>query len=405
MLNTIFKAISFYDDIRWDSASNYNLINFYKEGLDDDTKLLTHWLCYITDRQMAFERIWDIGGFVFSELIATIKNERNLKLLNPDYEGAFIAQKDKGFVFKSNATCNGNEVLERYGIPNSEVVSFSSRYYPSDYFSILFTLSILSEYDYSLTKFIAESYRRNENREDSITRILFSLYLMTYHEIGQPSRNDLHDFEKNMFLAENRTEKILGILHSVEHFESAYKLFNKKKKFVQKRASCSLRDFFKSPEFNQYFRNAMKEQGLLEEEMQQLFSLKSLQQFELPGDVWNNNPRFRDCILEGTEYQNSKQPLNKILRDYFNKNESEIGDSYPEQFDITFDFVPRMCMNNNCDICPIGLLKDNSKSGFFKTCVKNNQLFCSVALINCGYKADCQGRECYLLDILNTSNE
>ena len=78
MLNAIFKIFSFYSDIRWHSASNYNLINYYKDKLNADTKLLTHWLCYITDRQMAFERIWNIAGFIFSELIDTIKNERTL---------------------------------------------------------------------------------------------------------------------------------------------------------------------------------------------------------------------------------------------------------------------------------------------------------------------------------------
>ncbi len=78
-----------------------------------------------------------------------------------------------------------------------------------------------------------------------------------------------------------------------------------------------------------------------------------------------------------------------------------MGDSYPEQFDISFDFVPRMCMNNNCDICPIGLLKYHSKSGFSKTCVKNSNLYCSVALIDCGYKTGCYVQECNLLNTLD----
>jgi hypothetical protein len=201
--------------------------------------------------------------------------------------------------------------------------------------------------------------------------------------------------------ANQHTDKVWNIIHSNELFESEYQKFNVEQRFTQKRAWCSLRDFFKSPEFKEYFKNALLEQGLSEVEIQELLSLKSLQQFELPGDVWNNNSRFRNCILEGTEYQNSNQPLNKILRDYFNNNESEIGDSYPEQFDITFDFVPRMCMNNNCDICPIGLLKDHSKSGFSKTCVKNPDLYCSVALIDCGYKTGCYAQECNLLNTLD----
>ena len=83
MLKKVFKIISFYDNARWSAISNYNLINFYKENLCDDTRLMTHWLCYITDRQMAFQRIWEIGGYVISELVDKIKEERNLELLNP----------------------------------------------------------------------------------------------------------------------------------------------------------------------------------------------------------------------------------------------------------------------------------------------------------------------------------
>jgi hypothetical protein len=54
MLKKIFKIISFYDEVRWSSTTNYNLINFYKKTLDDDEKLLTHWLCYISDRHIGF---------------------------------------------------------------------------------------------------------------------------------------------------------------------------------------------------------------------------------------------------------------------------------------------------------------------------------------------------------------
>ena len=124
MLNPVFQIIAFFDEIRWNSASNYNLINYYRDDLSDDNKLLTHWLCYITDRQMAFERIWDVGGFIFSELVDTIKTERDLGLLNPVIPNAFIGKNGEGFLFKSRAQCNGNTVLKRYGLSDSELVTF-----------------------------------------------------------------------------------------------------------------------------------------------------------------------------------------------------------------------------------------------------------------------------------------
>ena len=56
-----------------------------------------------------------------------------------------------------------------------------------------------------------------------------------------------------------------------------------------------------------------------------------------------------------------------------------------------------MCESNNCDICPIGLVKGKQNSNFKKTCVNDNNLYCSVALINCNYKVDCSGNECKLI--------
>jgi hypothetical protein len=394
MLKEIFKIISFYDEVRWNSISNYNLINFYKIDLDDDTKLLTHWLCYIADRQMAFERIWEVGGFVFSELTSNFKKNGNLELLNPNQSNSFIEKNEKGgYNFKSNSKAGNNSILiKSYGYKETDIVEFTPRYYPSDYLSLLFTFDILSKYDFSLTKFIAKQLNKHREKDDFIQRILFSLYLLTYFEIGQPKKTDIDNFKKNIKKAEIRTEKVLSILN--ETFDNEYENFKKDTIFNQKRAWCSLRDFFKSPEFNVYFKNSLKKE---EVDTSQLFSLKSFQQFELPGDVWNNNSKFRNCILENTEYKDSKKSLNKILRDYFEKNKDDLDNSYPEQFDITFDFVPRMCENNNCDICPIGLLKGNENSNFEKICVIDTKYYCPVALTNCNYKIDCFGKECELI--------
>ncbi len=236
---------------------------------------------------------------------------------------------------------------------------------------------------------------KHKERDDFIQRILFSLYLLTYFEIGQPKKTDIADFQNNIKKAEIRTKKVFSILN--ETFEDEYKSFKKDTIFNQKRAWCSLRDFFKSPEFKVYFERSLAKEEIYPEQHNRLFSLRYIQQFELPGDVWNNNSKFRNCILENTEYENSKKSLNKILRDYFDKNKDELTNCYPEQFDITFDFVPRMCERNNCDVCPIGLVKGKEKSNFEKTCVNDIKLYCSVALTNCNYKVDCYGNECKLI--------
>ncbi len=60
-LTEILDAFSALDDIRWSQRSNYSLINHCAPDLTADEKLLTHWLCYIADRQTAFQRVWDVG--------------------------------------------------------------------------------------------------------------------------------------------------------------------------------------------------------------------------------------------------------------------------------------------------------------------------------------------------------
>jgi len=405
MLKDIFRVISFYDNVRWESSNNENLINFYNDDLDDDTKLLTHWFCYITDRQMPFQRIWDLGGFVFSELVNKYKERMGLDVLEPDGSYSFVKKKGDGITFTSISKIEKNKRVKEYGFNSGDYVTFTSRYYPSDYFSILYTFDILKEFDFSLTQFIAAELKKHNEQEDNIKRLLFSLYLLSYYEIGQPKKNELYDYQSNIKKAHERTKNVLSIINDEQKFEFEYRKFVKRTIFYQKRSMCSLRDFFKLPEFKDFFRNSLIKEGMNERSINYLFSIKSLEQFELPGDVWNNNSKFRKCILKNTKYEDNKKykntNLNIILREFYEENKNELIGCYPEQFDVTFDFVPRMCEMNNCDICPIGLLKDNGRN-FSKTCVNNKDLYCTVALTNCNYKVTCYTEECKIIQNMNT---
>lgn len=60
---------------------------------------------------------------------------------------------------------------------------------------------------------------------------------------------------------------------------------------------------------------------------------------------------------------------------------------YPEQLDITFDFVPRMCEKQMCSLCFFG-------SGIGKLCHKQAGLWCPVTLVHCGYKHECNPTGC-----------
>jgi len=209
--------------------------------------------------------------------------------------------------------------------------------------------------------------------------------------IEQPKSGDLSDFAGNIKKANERKNRIKNILDNPYEFSNEYNIFLKDTVFNKKRAWCSLRDFLKSPEFKQYFEVALREEGLIDNDFIKLFSYEALTQLELPGDVWNNNSKFRNCILKDTNYENSKKSLNKILRDFFNKNSPDII-GYPEQFDITFNFVPRMCELNNCDLCPIYKI-NNKENNFSKICLKNEKMYCPVVLLGCNYKNNCKGED------------
>jgi hypothetical protein len=62
---------------------------------------------------------------------------------------------------------------------------------------------------------------------------------------------------------------------------------------------------------------------------------------------------------------------------------------YPEQLDVTFSFVPRMCDSQMCEICLFG-------GGIREICHRQPGLLCPVTLVACGYKHKCNPDQCVL---------
>ncbi|HPA55988.1 MAG TPA: hypothetical protein PLT70_01000, partial [bacterium] len=171
-----------------------------------------------------------------------------------------------------------NENYNNYIMDKKTV--FKSRFLPSDYLCILYTFISLEDFDYKLSKFIANIYLKNKNTNDLIRKILFSLYLLTYFDIGQPTSADIFDFKKNLKKAYCRKEEIFSIINDTYKFESEFQKFNNEKIFNQKRAWCSLRDFFKSIEFNSNFKLSLIDCGINQSDFNNLFNLNCLYQFE-----------------------------------------------------------------------------------------------------------------------------
>lgn len=402
-LSKIFKIISFYDENRWSIKENYPLINFFKDDLDDDTKLLTHWFCYISDRQTPYQRIWDVGGFVYSDLVNSYKTLKTSNILDPSNTNSFLKKeivgKDKiiKYYFLSKEEKGNNSILTDYdNIIENKRVKFKPRYLPSDYLSILYTLNILEDYEYSFTKFIIEIHNLHKDKEDFIKRMLYSLHLLTYYNIGRPKSDDISNFSKNLKNGIKRRIKVKEILQDKNIFDKEYKKFAKTDIYKQKRAWCSFRDFLKSPEFKTIFKNALGIESFPNNDFDKLTSDSSLTQLELPGDVWNNNSKFRKCILKDSGYKKSKKSLNKILREHYDNHSKDII-GYPEQFDITFNFVERMCKSGNCEFCPIYKIDNLSNNKFDEICIDDKNKYCSVIFIGCNYKNKCVGKnDCIL---------
>ncbi len=399
MINKIFQITNFLDIARWQYDFNYNLINYFSNDLTEDEKLLTHWICYITDRRTPFRRIWDVGGFVFSQLVQEMKKAKNLDLMNHNISenSYFIKKENNGYAFRSKVKAGKNSILIKEGFEENKFPEFLSRYYPADFKSILSTFDILKDkrFDINFTRYIIHALNLLKEEKDIIPKLLFALYLLTYYDIGKPSSADLSDFKILLDLVKKRTKNVKKILFELELFKEEYHNFKKNKIiFNQKRAWCALRDYIKSPEFKRYLFISLTNEGCKDFEF--LKSEAILNQLELPGDVWNNSDKFKDCVFQSTPYHNLELKSPELLRKIYNENKVEKG--YPEIFDITFDFVPRMCEVNNCSICPYGLLREKAFN-FEKVCINNPKKYCPVVLVCCNYKIKCVGTGCELLSL------
>jgi len=365
----ICAIISWLDNIRWCDENNYNFINFFRDNLTSSEKILTHWLCYITDRQMPFEIIWDKGGFVFSQLVHEYSSDRNLKpkdILDKHYE-SYLDKGKRKFRFK-----------------DSKGTAFASRYITDDYENILQTLLILDapKYERNIVKYIIETIKRfSDKTDDLLIRVANSLHILTYSL-------------KSKKAGLNRA---LKILEDDNEFEKALHEFKSKSTIGKKRLWCCVRDYKKGL-YRKVFLEAIKEVEKQDsDQFVRIWDKLPMHQIELPGDVWNNSPLFKDNLF-GSVLDINKIPsrwnMPEIIRALYDelRNGSTIDNFYPEQFDVTFDFVPRMCSKKLCKVCPFG------KDGIEAICIPTKDKLCPIALINCGYLAKCNGSasECTL---------
>jgi len=364
VLIRIFKTISWLDSRRWNTENNYNVLRFFPNDFTNSEKILTHWICYITDRQLPFEIVWDKGGHVLSELVYNYSgNELSpKKVLNNHYK-----ERDKDNMGK-----------QRFWFKSSDNVSFASRFVTDDYQNILQTLGILSNLKYgrNIIAYIVNIIRRFQSKNNLLGRVACGLHLLTYQLDGKKAN----------------PEKIMKILNEDKEFEKKLTEFERTSTINKKRLWCCVRDYKKGL-YYEIFKEAIKEiAGNDAAELVDIWNKLPMNQIELPGDVWNNSPLFKNNLF-GNVIDIDGIPktwrMPKIIRELYNqlRNDEAVNNFYPEQFDITFDFVPRMCNKKLCNICLFG------KNGVESICIPTQDKYCPVALSNCGYISKCEGQE------------
>lgn len=384
-LAEIFQVFSWLDGVRWSYVSNYNLINYCADNLTPDEKLLTHWLCYVTDRQTGFERVWEVGGYVLSHLVRTYtRGDQDPKKVFLSYLRYPTARKG----LRLECPLEGeNSRLGHFDI-HSGPVEFASRYMPSDTIAMLRTLLILERlFERSLARFIYDILGVEEDQSSAIRMLAVALHFLTYKDLGQvetdqvPSRMaDIKSDLKSHVVALRKDPG--GYLQNLAGD------FNP---FGKKRLWCSIRDYLKSPEFNAYLVSAIETIDPVEAKRwkRRNARLKSaLQVIELPGDVWNNNRVFRDGLFTPRLGPIPKTwDMPRTVRSIYEQMKGQGMTFYPEQLDVTFDFVPRMCDRLMCHVCPFG-------RGILRLCHQKRGLFCPVTLAACGYVHPCNPKKC-----------
>lgn len=381
-IKAFFEVISWLDNKRWTQSGNYNLLYWpYKKmknvhPLSKSEKVLAHWLSYVTDRQMPFEQIWRKGGFIFSDMARHFVTQ---KMSATDIEKKFTVKHDNTLEFQSITS----------DPDTGNIMTFRSRYPRRDWNCIKHTLETLEkDYKRSIVVFVCEVLKQNEIREDPVKGIAFSLDMLTYRQNDKALRPILKP--------------------GTEEYEKGFKKWQKGSTENKKRLWCALRDYLKEgSEFHGYFLKAIKEEFPKESRrLQQRWkklSANNMNELELPGDVWNNNETFKVNLVE--QLRGEEGALRKnvstaaIARELYETHRNlaqEVG-FYPEQLDITFDFIPRMCSEpvwkDLCDgVCIFG---ENGAASLCINKMKDKRgKKCPVVFATCGYQAQCDPKGC-----------
>ena len=455
-----------YDLIKY--YCNDGLFNFVGDDTSSEAAeaiLLTHYLVYICDRQMPYEDIFKAGGYTISALVKNFIEQRKKGIYQKENTRKLIRnlinkmveseKKNNGngdlgekysYYLCNNIEDNEKEHIKKYFEYKSmkERAKFSSRFMITDLLCIYKTLVYLCEkFEGSFIQFLNYAIG-NQNEEkpvvydeearNKIYSLAYSMYRLTYQLIPQVKGNEKNicnilkqekygvislsensKKKENTFFYKNSktTKKYLGDNPEIEEkwyinektkpLKKAY-TFNENK-YDSKRLWCVARDFIYHPIFSKCFE-------IVTGEKVECLQKDNANEFELPGDVWNNNLKFAKCFWFNNQQANDKfkdiEKSSKFVRELYEKKElsnwkeknKEIQ-CYPKDFDITFNFVPNMCSKDKCENCP---LCNKEKFDLKEYCHKQKGKLCAFILYATGLEYVCKGKDCCELLKLQNNN-
>lgn len=444
-----FNIIKTLDDWRWDISPNdvlegYESYSFgetltkcfddkYEDKLTEELAekvLLTHHLLYICNRQMDARRIFSDGAKVISNIVEKyyknkqefnfndyIKNIKNEKQETDTTDTENDEQKNKdSYCLK----IDGKQFASRYMLTDIACMqkTFINLADIDDGLKNCNERSIYNKtFNWKFNKFLKNFSPDNSDSTDStcsIKKLATALYELTYQGVPVIRNSDINDNDEDMGIIGQINQKLYAnvdkkvLTKKGKKLSSSYKFDNKR--YNLKRVWCEVRDYLYDPVLKECFKKVIGGDSFDK-------LLDDVYNIELPGDVWNNNPKFAKCFWKVVKIPKNFNS-SWFVRDRFDKasNNGENlkcwGGCYPHNFDITFNFVPRMCESNNCSICPIFKNENNennknnkNKKGkdWEKICHKKDGTYCSLALYATGVKHICNGeKDCKILNPTTT---
>lgn len=395
MPKRLLSIAQFLDEARWSKLENYEIIA-YTTGLSDREITLLHYLLYIMDRQMPYEIIWGKGSKIFSQLVRDYCDGKPLSdLLDAKTTGSYVRYT------------RGKGAIEFYD--KTGTVTFKSRFMSTDYKSIYSTLYVLDKLaNRDLITFCEKVVQAHIADPYIIRRLAYALHLMTYEHPANTHGTALSTY---LSKTEDACKKICQEIEIEEYIKTSiptprhkglctYDDFCKKQTYSSKRLWCSIRDYIMSPAYSKAFLPAINT-ILAKHGKGEIQSYTN--QLELPGDVWNNNSNFVQCVCSG-KAKPKTTPFNKFLRTKLYSGSDNIA-----CFDVSFSLVPRVCEGKlDCTSCPFGIIKKGlpDKHNIEKMCVNDTNKWCPIVLYSTGYKMDCVGKDkCVLIKLHEESKQ